>query len=330
MCKLRITLLESSTLYTYGTLSILCGIIASVGNLIALYILVSEQKTKSNKILSSLAISDSLTGFVVFPLNAYQSFSKTAQSDCGVDLARSYFALVMIGSSVLTLVVVAIDRYILMTKFGSYDIIVTRRRINVVLVFCWLFPALTASLRIFSSTGILAKIYEGSMIFIFFGPVLPLAVSYCLLVRLIYTSRKKINSHALKMSSIRESSNGKFEMVVSSFRENDASDPKESPKNEQVRKKSPGENRHLKLAKSVAILLGCYILCLIPFNMWIVLDLTKALNPYVLQHLYVFGIFAGAVNSCINPFIYLSKRPGFKKRLENIIKRMPLNYSNSD
>ena len=330
MCQLRITLLESSTLYTYGALSVLCGIIASLGNLIALYILMSEQRTKSNKILSSLAISDSLTGFIVFPLNAYQSFSKPAQSNCTIDLARSYFALVMIGSSVLTLVVVAIDRYILMTRFASYDIIVTRPRINVVLVICWLFPAVTGSLRMFSSTGILAKIYEFSMILIFFGPVLPLAVSYCLLVRLIYISRKRINSHALKISSIRKSSNEKFEMTLASHREGCAADARESPNNEETRKKDKGETRHLKLAKSVAVLLGCYILCLIPFNMWIVLDLTKALNPYVLQHLYVFAIFAGAVNSCINPFIYLSKRPGFKKSLGTIFRKIPFNYSSSD
>ena len=333
MCKLRMSLLESSTLYTYGVFFIACGIIATVGNLLSLYILLSERKSKSNKILSSLAISDTLTGLVVFPLNTYQSFSKTAQSNCTVDLARSCFSLVLIGSSVLTLVVVAIDRYILMTKFASYDNIVTRRRIDVVMLVCWLLPALIASLRIVSPpSGILPKIYEGLMIFILFGPVLPLALSYCLLVRLIYLSSKKMNVYTLKKSySQRVSPNGNFERVeLGNPSSNDkVADSNESQSNERTLNNEKNEKRHLKLAKSVAILLGCYFICLIPFNIWIILDSTKSFEPYLLQQLYIFGILAGAVNSCINPFIYLSKKPGFQKKFRQIIQNILFQNSSS-
>lgn len=343
MCRLRLSLLESETLYTYGVLFVICGIVAAIGNLIALYILISEQKSKSNIILSSLAVSDTLTGFIVFPLNAYQSFTMSAQSSCTIDIARSFFALAMIGSSVLTLVVIAVDRYILMTRFPSYHNIVTKRRVNLTLSICWLFPAVVASLRIFSSpSSIFIKIYEVSMLFIFFGPVLPLAISYCLLIRLIYTSRKRITVHAKLQScnneNLENTEESKFETVLPRLHlkekptksdsvtelkvdESNLPIPTNIVRNLSI-KKIKFKKRHLKLAKSVAILLGCYILCLIPFNIWIVLDLTKRLQPYLLQQFYMFGIFAGAANSCINPFIYLSKKPGFQKRFRLMFKRI--------
>eukprot|EP00111_Clytia_hemisphaerica_P015097 TCONS_00044474-protein len=116
MCNPRFSLLSEETFLVYGILFILCGIVAAVGNIIAFYILwMPDQRNKSNKILSSLAISDALTGLVVFPINAYQTLSPNARLSCSIDFARAYFALLMSGSSVLTLVVIALDRYILMT-----------------------------------------------------------------------------------------------------------------------------------------------------------------------------------------------------------------------
>jgi len=333
-------MIEATTLYIYGSLSILGGLVAAVGNLVALYIIwMPGHRSKSNKILTSLAVSDALTGLVVFPLNAYQSLTKAARFECAVDAVRAYCALLMAGSSVLTLVVIALDRYILMTKLASYDSILTKRRITIILVTCWVFPGLTPLLKL---AGTLP--YLTSMVLIFYGPIILLVIFYCLLIRVIYASRQKVIAHSMQQTKFLatptccETSTTTSECAATSNRTSNnnkvinttttTTTTSTTTKTLTTTKVKRSEKRHLKLAKSVAILLGCYLLCLMPFNLWLVLDIAnsqdKFMDPYALQHLYLFGVFAGATNSCINPFIYLSKQPGFQKRFRQAVRKVTL------
>ena len=327
MCSPRFSLLSEETFLVYGTLFILCGIVAALGNIIAFYILwMPDQRNKSNKILSSLAISDALTGLVVFPLNAYQTLSPNARLSCSIDFVRAYFALLMSGSSVLTLVVIALDRYILMTRFASYHSIMTERKIVVMLIACWLYPGLTPLLKYAGDTP-----YLINMILIFFGPIILLIILYCLLIRLIYESRKKVIAHASK-TNIVENQDGRLEVAPSTSNSTEAdcidqpTKNKLSPTISAVSASKKSSKRHMKLAKSVSVLLGCYLICLTPFNLWMILDMVNntsgSLSSLHLQRLYMFGVFAGAANSCVNPFIYLSKQPGFRKRFRNILTQV--------
>ncbi|XP_066928686.1 octopamine receptor beta-1R-like [Clytia hemisphaerica] len=331
MCNPRFSLLSEETFLVYGILFILCGIVAAVGNIIAFYILwMPDQRNKSNKILSSLAISDALTGLVVFPINAYQTLSPNARLSCSIDFARAYFALLMSGSSVLTLVVIALDRYILMTRYASYHFIMTERKIVIMLIACWLYPGLTPLLKYAGETP-----YLINMILIFFGPIILLIILYCLLIRLIYESRKKVIAHASKTTNIVETQDGRLEMAPSSSNLTEAdiidqpTKSKLSPTVSAVSASKKSSKRHMKLAKSVSVLLGCYLICLTPFNLWMILDMVNKASGRIssvhLQHLYMFGVFAGAANSCVNPFIYLSKQPGFRKRFRNILTQISNN-----
>ena len=97
----------------------------------------------SIKILSSLAVSDLLVGMVLSPVTSWQVLNHTSLNNCNADYVRRYFTVLLVGSSVLTLVLVAFNRYISLTKLTNYNRYMSNRKLIVLITFAWLVPALT-------------------------------------------------------------------------------------------------------------------------------------------------------------------------------------------
>ena len=75
-CHLIYQSITSPTTYIYACLFIISGIIAAVGNTLALVILWQPQmRTKANKILRSLVVSDAMVGYFLFPHATYMMFT---------------------------------------------------------------------------------------------------------------------------------------------------------------------------------------------------------------------------------------------------------------
>ena len=75
-CHLIYQSITSPTTYIYACLFIISGIIAAVGNTLALIILWQPQmRTKANKILRSLVVSDAMVGYLLFPYATYMMFT---------------------------------------------------------------------------------------------------------------------------------------------------------------------------------------------------------------------------------------------------------------
>ena len=80
-------------------------------------------------------------------------------------------------------------------------------------------------------------------------------------------------------------------------------------------KQKRSRKQGLKVAKSVAILLGVYLICSTPFNIWLLMTIirSKDISVRALNNLYIFANFLGTLNSGLNPLIYISKQPKFRK-----------------
>ena len=188
----RVSLITSPSTYVYGACFIMFSIVASLANITALYILLTSRTNgmlnKSTKVLTSLAVSDVLTGLIGFPTSAYQILS---DNSCDKDHVRSLMSLILTGSSNLALALIAFDRYLLLTKFTKYDNLMTNRVLVLLISLCWLYPILTIALRYVPSP----YPYLASLVFIFYGPIIFIIVFYFLLVREIYRSEKNLKQH---------------------------------------------------------------------------------------------------------------------------------------
>ena len=82
-CHLIYQSITSPTTYIYACLFIISGIIAAAGNTLALVILWQPQmRTKANKILRSLVVSDAMVGYVLFPYSTYMMFTPSTLKVC--------------------------------------------------------------------------------------------------------------------------------------------------------------------------------------------------------------------------------------------------------
>jgi 7 transmembrane receptor (rhodopsin family). len=302
----RFSLIEPPATHIYATLFIVFAIVAAFTNITALCVLWSPRTiSKSNRILVSLAVSDMMTGLLGFPVSAYELLSNQKDS-CDFDNFRAFVSLVLTGSSNLTLALISFDRYLLLTKYSKYNKVMSSRLLTILILICWIYPSVTPALKYVKNP----YPYLASLVLIFYGPILFIIVFYCLLVREIYQSGKNIQQHGRKHLT------GKKKIAPT---DDDITTPSA---NAQLKR---SEKRHLKTAKAVAALLACYCVCMAPFNLWLVCSIVNGSHPFIdllsLQHWYVFGVAVAGWNSCLNPFFYLSKQPGAKKKLRVLLKR---------
>ena len=270
----------------YSVFFIAGSILATLTNAIVLRILsLPDCRSRSNKILISLAISDFLVGVIVFPTTAYQVLNYESLENCDVDFVRAYFSLMLHGSSCLTLAVISFDRYILMTKMKIYH----RRSIKGLMVFLvlisWAIPAITPFLRFIGSVP-----YLGVVMSIFILPFIVLCSSYFLITNAVKKQEAALKRHfvdSLKMKSRQTENNNKtLEETVNNNISVASQDQTQVNKQQQKSQKT-----HLKLAKQVIFLLLTYFCCITPLLMWLILNLANILNPFIsafnIQNLYV-------------------------------------------
>ena len=313
----RISLITSPSTYVYGGCFIMFAIVASLANITALYILLTSRTNgmlnKSTKVLTSLAVSDVLTGLIGFPTSAYQILS---DNSCDKDYVRSLMSLILTGSSNLALALIAFDRYLLLTKFTKYDSLMTNRVLVLLISLCWLYPILTIALRYAPSP----YPYLASLVFIFYGPIIFIIVFYFLLVQEIYRSEKNLKQHGqrhiITPSVIQTPVFSRSPRSTSTF----AAASIKTPISDAHSKRT--EKRHLRTARAVTWLLVCYSLCMAPFNLWIVFNIVNAqygiMSTKTIQEWYIFGVTVAGWNSCFNPFVYLTKQPNARKRLRHV------------
>jgi len=139
VCQTRMSIITPPVTYFYAAFFTIGGIMAVISNFIVLIILwLPEHRSRSNKLLTSLAASDLFVGLTVFPITAYQMFHYASLSSCNIDFARIYYCVALQGSSCMVLGVIAYDRYILMTKTNAYYKPSMRKFIIALVTLSWL------------------------------------------------------------------------------------------------------------------------------------------------------------------------------------------------
>ncbi|XP_066922185.1 trace amine-associated receptor 7e-like [Clytia hemisphaerica] len=128
----------------------LSAIITTLGNTFSLMVLWQpSQRSKSNKILTSLVISDCLVGFLSNPMAILIMWTglEITPSICRLNTIALFFVTWFSSSSGFTILFITYDRYISITKPFKYHDIITDLKINLILVTIWVGNSITALLN---------------------------------------------------------------------------------------------------------------------------------------------------------------------------------------
>lgn len=295
MChQFYLNLIAAHVLELYGVLFVLIGIVAVIGNVLSAIIVwkPAMKQSHSNLILKSLIIADTLVGGLVCPLLAYQLLTHSYLENCNYERIRDFLAISLTSISSLTIAIIAFDRYLLLTKLNNYSKYMSKKKIQILLVVLWIFPPLASSMRYINFS-----LYR--YVFIATGSTSTLAiiVSYLLILKEIHTKRKLLELQRVNIKAVGTS---------------DLS-------NEQIQ-----EDFQLQIAKKVALLVSCFLVCNIPSIITVIVRTIiqpNELTSSSLQNAYLFSCFVFSLNSSINPFVYASRYPEFQTHLRGMFKR---------
>ena len=328
-CTTRMYLLEPPLTTAFGMMFIVISVMASTGNGFALFIIwrPGHKLTSSTKILTSLAVSDLLVGIILSPLTCFQVLNKVSLSNCKIDYIRRYLFFFLCNTSGLTLAVISYDRYILLTKLTNYNKFMTKRKLIILLVIAWMVLAI---LPIFQIKIFGQYIYLLIFITCFTGVLIFVIASYFCIFQVVRQTEKQLQTFNLKFAEGESSSD------ITEHKEIETID--KTRKTKDLKESNiPGcgqrrEKKYVALAKSVLILILCFLLFYCSIVIWTILSLLNLKYDFVdkktIQICYIIAAVTVQFNSCINPFIYFMKNPEFRKRAKSTSRYVTSFWSN--
>ena len=328
-CATRMSLLEPPLTTVFGIMFIMISVMATAGNGFALFIIwrPGHKLTSSTKILTSLAVSDLLVGIILSPFTCFQVLNEVFLNNCKIDYIRRYLFFFFCNTSGLTLAVISYDRYILLTKLTNYNKFMTKRKLIVLLIIAWMVPAI---LPIFQIKIFGQYVYLLIFITCFTGVLIFVIINYFCILQVVQQTERQLQTFDLKFAEGESSSDIiEHKEIETTNKTRKTKDLKESNISGCGQRR---ERKYVALAKSVSILMLCFLLFYCPIVIWTVLNLLNLKYDFVdkktIQICYIIAGFTVQFNSCINPFIYFMKNPEFRKRANSISRYVICYWSN--
>ncbi|XP_033995212.1 adenosine receptor A1-like [Trematomus bernacchii] len=253
----------------------------------------------------SLAVADIAVGVLVIPLAIIISLGFNTQFHTCLFL--SCLLLIITQSSILSLLAIAIDRYLRVMIPTRYTTIVTQRRACVAVCLCWILSFLTGLVpmlgwnnldnlegNLTSSSEIVCEFtavmrMDYMVYFNFFGwVVVPLSIMIALYAEIFRVIRRQLNRRAEATCDAERY-----------FR------------------------KELKLAKSLALVVFLFAVCWLPIHIMNCIDFFCPECSIPKFAMYV-GIFMSHVNSALNPMVYAFRIKVFRLTLIKITRHCML------
>ncbi|XP_008067113.1 adenosine receptor A3 [Carlito syrichta] len=285
---------------TYITVDIFIGLCAIVGNVLVIWVvkLNASLQTTTFYFIVSLALADIAVGVLVMPLAVVVSLGITIHFySC---LFMACLLLVFTHASIMSLLAIAVDRYLRVKLTVRYRRVTTHRRIWLALGLCWLVSFLVGLIPMFGwnmklnsghhkNTTFLSCQFRSVMrmdymVYVsFFTLILiPLVVMCAIYLDIFYVIRNKLSQN---FSGSKET--GAF------------------------------YGREFKTAKSLSLVLFLFALSWLPLS---IINCMIYFNGEVPEVALYLGILLSHANSMMNPIVYAYKIKKFKETYLLILK----------
>ncbi|MBN3311133.1 alpha-1A adrenergic receptor [Amia ocellicauda] len=303
---------------------------AIVGNIMVILSVVCNKhlQTVTNYFIINLAIADLLLSTIVLPFSA--SLEVLGGWVFGRIFCNIWAAVDVLccTASIMSLCIISIDRYIGVKYSLKYPTIMTEKKAVVILIVVWVSSMVISIGPLLGwkepppTDERICKITEEpgyalfSSLFSFYLPLLVILVMY---FRIYVVARRTTKSLE---AGVKRERNKSMEVVLRihcrSVLEESAKS-KTHPFRSSLSVRLLKFSREKKAAKTLAIVVGVFILCWLPF--FFVLPLGSffpALKPSEMVFKVIFWL--GYFNSCVNPIIYPCSSKEFKRAFIRILK----------
>lgn len=300
---------------------------AVVGNILVILSVVCHRnlRTVTNYFIVNLAVADLLISAIVLPFSAILEILDRwvfGRVFCNIWAAVDVLCCT---ASIMSLCVISVDRYIGVSYPLRYPTIITKRRALLAVMLLWVLSIIISIGPLFGwkepapEDETICKITEepGYAIFSAVGSFyLPLAIILVMYCRVYVVAHRE--SQGLKEGHKTEKSHS--EHVILRIHRGNApvSEDEALRSSKHFAIKLLKFSREKKAAKTLGIVVGCFVLCWFPF--FLVLPI-GAMFPAYRPSDTVFKItfWLGYFNSCINPIIYPCSNLEFKKAFQSLL-----------
>lgn len=299
------------------------SLVTVLGNALVIAAFATDWKLRGNRgnwFILNLSVSDFFIGLMVIPVNSLWVVNGSwplGEYFCKVWIVIDYTASYM---SVLTMVMISLDRYWLVTKKLAYRDFVTRTKVllmvgtawllcvvfYVVVTFAW--TLLTGEQNIdYSDDCEMESVYNlpFNIALILLEFVIPLFVIICLNWR-IYSIIKLRSTQFIGSKPTASAAPSRGKNTVAPM-PTTASNSAKPPPTTTAAPDSPGRDKkefqkHHRAAFTLAILIGIFIICWLPYYTTVILG--TFCDECVPDSVWEFTNYLLWCNSTLNPFLY--------------------------
>ncbi|XP_022102922.1 alpha-1B adrenergic receptor-like [Acanthaster planci] len=298
-----------------GCIYSLVAVVGFSGNFMVILAVILSRKlqTRTNVFVVNLAVADLLTCGSI-PFTAVALFSLSGWPKALPPLLCSFMGglyFLSIAASIMNLVAIAINRYVLITKpLKTYRTVYTPKKIIIMLFFTWAYPCLGCSLTFFGigmfgysekyKTCNQDNSLETSDLLSLIASVLAYPIQLIILVVCYVKIYRHITGHLKKMGKNVEMS------------ERSGSSPTSSTTQLQKNTSPSFSKRQVEITKNLFYVVCAFIACLAPFAIALMIPPSDPAIPWT-GTLVIF-------NSAVNPIIYGAKHPHFKEVFRHMLR----------
>ncbi|XP_066921892.1 sphingosine 1-phosphate receptor 3-like [Clytia hemisphaerica] len=286
MCRNLFNVTSSTTRHVVSSFYGITAILTALENTFCLIVLWQPSlRSKSYRILASLALSDCFVGYIAFPLASWliQNGSQMTKKTCFVEDFYSLISIWMAGVSSCSIAFIAYDRYLIITRYSHYHTILTNRRLMSILLAYWIciLPLAWVSIE---NVHFYAWTNFGFILVV----IACLFCCYFFIWKAVKQSRRRV-----------------------------ATDNNINNRHRQ--------QRDVKLARKVSLIIISYLIGLTPILIFIILVQIKHtslgfLSTDFIMNFFLVAAYFGLSNSCVNPLIYVWSDAEFRKACKRLLK----------
>lgn len=278
-----------------GVITLIIMVIGVVGNSLTVVALIRNAKirTVAAAFIASLCISDLLFCFLVVPFAASQFFHGTwihGQVLCSMIPMLRYGS---VGVSLLSIVIISINRYILIAWPSLYPSIFTKTKVTIYIIGIWAFSygiQIPTLFGVWGTFGLDEKLGTCSIkedencrnpknLLFFYGfatPCIVIIICYAKIFWVVHQSHKRMAEHTSSTNYKRS---------------------------------------EMHITKMVLVIFICFVVCYLP------LALVKLLDSQVTHPpLHVLGYILLYSASCVNPVVYVTMNKQYRQAYLNTIR----------
>ena len=287
MCYEFFVLIDESFRNIAAVALCIVGFVAAISNVLSIIVTCRlTLRTPSNKIILSLAFSDCGVAFIVIPVMVWMVKNAWHRDtiSCVIESIHLVSSVWMVGPFLWTIALLAYDRYVLLTKYSSYDSIMTNKKLSTYIASFWISMFALGLGTVYSEFVLVATTF-----FNLCTPFILLVGCYVLIMRSVRESRRNLERHEV---------------------------------NTQIQQRREIKLA-LKVAVMIVIYLLCLMPTLIWLILHQVSASFAPgfLSDEMNSKLQVVALTAGCSNSCVNSFIYISQDPGFRREFKKLLFR---------